>query len=76
MYFLVVIALVASAVGIYYYLKVIVTMYMRTSENGEDLDLSVPLIVKVVVTILAVATVVFGILPGSILNFAGEAVLF
>jgi NADH-quinone oxidoreductase subunit N len=76
MYFLVVIALAASAVGIYYYLKVIVTMYMRTSENGDNLDLSVPLIVKVVVTILAVATVVFGILPGSILNFAGEAVLF
>ena len=76
MYFLVVIGLFASAIGIYYYLKVIVTMYMKASETGETTELSVPLVVTVVVTILAMATVLFGILPGSILKFAGEAVLF
>ena len=76
LYFLVVIGLVASAIGIYYYLKVIVTMYMKTNETGEGITPSVPLVVRVVVTILAVATVLFGILPGSILKFAGEAVLF
>jgi NADH-quinone oxidoreductase subunit N len=76
MYFLVLIGLVASAIGIYYYLKVIVAMYMKSSETGEEVSISVPLIVRVVVAILAVATVLFGILPGSVLKFAGEAVLF
>ncbi len=76
LYFLVVIGLVASAIGIYYYLKVIVTMYMKTNDTGEGITPSVPPAIRVVVIILAVATVLFGILPGSILKFAGEAVLF
>jgi len=76
LYFLVVIGLIASAIGIYYYLKVIVTMYMDEPGTGENEALRVPLTLRVVVAILAVATVLFGILPGSILKFAGEAVLF
>ena len=76
MYFLVVVGLIASAIGIYYYLKVIVSMYMRTSESSDGVHAAVPLVVRIVVIVLAAATVFFGILPGSILKFAGEAVLF
>ncbi len=76
MYFLVVIGLIASAIGIYYYLKVIVTMYMRASESPDSVPMAVPLVIRVMVAALAAATVVFGILPGSLLRFAGEAVLF
>lgn len=76
MYFLVVVGLISSAIGIYYYLKVIVSMYMRTPESSGGVHVTVPLAVRIVVIVLAVATVFFGILPGSILKFAGEAVLF
>lgn len=76
MYFLVLTGLVASAIGIYYYLKIIVIMYMKTVDSGEISSVSAPLLIRVVVVILAVATVLFGILPGSLLKFAGEAVLF
>jgi len=76
MYFLVVIGLIASAIGIYYYLKIVVTMYMRESDSDAGEDIASPLTVRLVIAILTAAAVVFGILPGSLLRFAGEAILF
>lgn len=71
-YGLVVIAVLASAVGVYYYLRVLVYMYMY-APAGDDPP-RVPIVVGVVVLLCTVATIFFGILPGSLLQLASEAI--
>jgi NADH-quinone oxidoreductase subunit N len=66
---LTIIGVVNSAVGAYYYLKIIVVMYMR--EAREDVPvLPVPAALAVALGITLAATVYLGVLPGRILDFA------
>ena len=75
MYLLVIIALIASAIGIYYYLRVIVLMYMK-EPKGEPVSLEIGFPLRLVIIVMVLGTFYLGILPGRVLSLAGEAVLF
>ena len=73
---LAVIALLASAVAAFFYLRVIVLMYF--SEPAADgPTVGVPgLPTTVVLAVTAAATVVLGVVPGSVLDLAEQAAIF
>ncbi|RPJ53161.1 MAG: NADH-quinone oxidoreductase subunit N, partial [Acidobacteria bacterium] len=75
LYWLVLIGLLASAIGLYYYLRVIVLMYMH--EPGSDLSAApVPVTAAVAIAIMLVGTFYLGIFPGTFLRLASEAAHF
>ena len=65
------IGVLTSLVSAYYYLRVVFTMYMR---EGEGVALSRPLL-NITVGLTALATFVFGILPGPLMQMATNAVI-
>ncbi len=73
---LVVIALVASAVAAFFYIRVIVLMYF--SEPAEDgPTVAVPgLLTTVSLAIATAATVLLGVVPGAVLDLANRAAQF
>jgi NADH-quinone oxidoreductase subunit N len=75
MYGLVVIALVTSAIGIYYYLRVIVTMYMGEFKK-EEIPITISMPMRIILTLMVLGTLYLGILPGILLNLAEEAASF
>ena len=69
---LVLIGVMNSAIGAYYYLRVIVVMYMRDAR--EEIAVSrVPVAMGSALAITAFATIYLGVLPGRVLNFAAES---
>jgi NADH-quinone oxidoreductase subunit N len=60
------VAFIAAAAGFYYYLKVVRAMWW--AEPGERSAVSLPPISKACVTVLTVATLVFGVWPQPILT--------
>ncbi len=56
-----------AAIAAYYYLKVIMTMYMRDPE-GHELPLPVPLGVGAVMLVSVVGILYLGIAPGQVLD--------
>jgi NADH-quinone oxidoreductase subunit N len=68
---LVVLGLLSSAVAAYYYLRLIVTMYMK--EPGESTENLPPLGASMAATlwICALATLALGIFPSAVLHFTG-----
>jgi NADH-quinone oxidoreductase subunit N len=74
-YWLVLIAVLASAIGLYYYLRVIVLMYMH--EPATEISVApVPVSAAVVIAIMLVGTFYLGIFPGTFLKLASEAAHF
>ena len=73
---LVVVAVLASAVAAFFYLRVIVLMYFSPpAEPGPTVG--VPgLPTTVVLAVSATATVVLGVVPGPVLDLAREAAIF
>jgi NADH-quinone oxidoreductase subunit N len=70
---LVVVALVASAVAAFFYLRVIVLMYF-SDPAPDGPTVGVPgLPTTIVLAVTAAATLVLGILPGAVLEVAGSA---
>ncbi|HKS73489.1 MAG TPA: NADH-quinone oxidoreductase subunit N [Terriglobales bacterium] len=70
---LVIIGVLNSAIGAYYYLRVIVMMYMR--EGREEIPVSpVSFGLGTALTITALATIYLGVLPGQVLNYASRSV--
>lgn len=67
---LVVVALVASVVSFFIYLRVIVAMYMGEAE-GSEIPVAAP--VRTVLTAAMAMTLVFGFLPAPLLRLAGDA---
>jgi NADH-quinone oxidoreductase subunit N len=67
---LVIVAVVASVIALAFYLRVIVAMYME-GDSGERLH--VPTTIRLVVGLATLATVVWGIFPGSLLTLAADA---
>ncbi len=61
---LVVFAVLMSMVGIYYYLRPVIAMYMRPAEPGNDTPIVVDGFQSATLVLLAVITLVLGILPG------------
>jgi NADH-quinone oxidoreductase subunit N len=70
---LTVLGLLNSAVAAYYYLRIIVVMYFH--EPGESLEGLAPVApgVRVALFASAVATLVLGIFPSAVLDFAGQS---
>ena len=70
---LTVLGLLNSAVAAFYYLRIIVVMYMH--EPGESTASLQPLGagLKTTIWISAVATLILGIFPAHVLNFAGKS---
>jgi NADH:ubiquinone oxidoreductase subunit 2 (subunit N) len=75
MYWLVVIAVLASAIGIYYYLRVIVYMYMGKLKK-EEIPITIPTPMRILIAIMVLGTLYLGVLPGALLSLAREAVSF
>jgi len=67
---LVVVAVLASVVAFAVYLRVIVTMYMEESEAEQ---VHVAVLVRSVLVVAVVATIAWGIVPGSLLDMAADA---
>jgi NADH-quinone oxidoreductase subunit N len=63
-----------SVIAAYYYLRVIVTMYMREPEH-EVAALPVPWTLAIVLWIAAVGTIYAGLFPARIIAFATKAAL-
>ncbi|RZK93397.1 MAG: NADH-quinone oxidoreductase subunit N, partial [Hymenobacter sp.] len=61
---LVVFAVLMSMVGIYYYLRPVIAMYMRPAELGADAPIVVDGFQSATLVLLAIMTLVLGILPG------------
>ncbi|MGI4863565.1 MAG: NADH-quinone oxidoreductase subunit N [Janthinobacterium lividum] len=61
---LVVFAVLMSMVGIYYYLRPVIAMYMRPAEPGNEAPIVVDGFQSATLVVLAVITLVLGILPG------------
>ncbi len=73
---LVVIALLASAVAAFFYLRVVVLMYF-SAPAAEGPTVGVPgLPTTIVLAITATATLVLGIVPGAVLDLAAQAARF
>jgi NADH-quinone oxidoreductase subunit N len=75
MYWLVVIALITSAIGLYYYLRIIVFMYMHESDDSST-AIDVPMPIRFVIAVMVAGTLYLGMLPGVFLQMARKAVSF
>lgn len=70
---LVVIGVLNSAIGAYYYLRIIVLIYMR--EPREDAPVaSIPLSLGAALAVSAAATIYLGLLPARVLEYASRSV--
>jgi NADH-quinone oxidoreductase subunit N len=67
---LAVIALLNSAVSIYYYLRVIVLMYMREPEPEQDAYRAQSIQTHAVMLVLALLVLWVGLLPGALSEWA------
>jgi NADH-quinone oxidoreductase subunit N len=72
---LAVIGVLNSAVSVYYYLRVIVEMYMQES-SGETPAISFSLPLFLALAVSAWGVLQLGVLPSTLLEAAGKAVLF
>jgi NADH-quinone oxidoreductase subunit N len=70
---LTIIGLLNSAVGAYYYLRIIVFMYMKESQKEVPVS-PIPWGLGVALTISLTATFYLGLLPGRILDYASRSV--
>ena len=58
-----------SAVGAYYYLRIIVMMYMR-EPRGEVPATGIPAATAIAIAVCVVATLYLGVLPGRVLDYS------
>ncbi len=69
---LVVIAVLNSAISVYYYLRVMVIMYMREKEDLKDLERSPSVVLTTIICALPI--LVFGFYPGILLELARSSI--
>ncbi len=62
---LAVIAVLMSAVSMFYYLRLVVAMYLK---EGRDAEVAMTLPLRVVATVCLVVTLIFGLLPSPLVN--------
>jgi NADH-quinone oxidoreductase subunit N len=74
-YPLVLIALLASVIGSFVYLRIVVTMYGSGGDEPAGMRAAVDFPTRAVLTIAATAIIVLGVLPGFVLDFARDATL-
>jgi NADH-quinone oxidoreductase subunit N len=69
---LTIIGVINSAVGAYYYLKIIVVMYMREAREEVPV-LPIPLALRAALALTLAATVYLGVVPGRMLTFVQQS---
>jgi NADH-quinone oxidoreductase subunit N len=69
---LTIIGVLNSAIGAYYYLRIIVMMYMREARDDTPLP-PVPLGAGTAIAISLAATIYLGVLPGRVLEYASRS---
>jgi NADH-quinone oxidoreductase subunit N len=69
---LVIIGVLNSAIGAYYYLRIIVVMYMREPRQ-EALVPAAPIGLRAALTLSVFATLYLGVLPGRVLEYASRS---
>jgi NADH-quinone oxidoreductase subunit N len=75
-YYLAVIATLYVAVAIYYYFRIVRSMFVREeSEESEAEPLAVSLGLRVALGITGVLTLLIGVFPEPVLRYAGESLL-
>jgi NADH-quinone oxidoreductase subunit N len=64
-----------SAIGAFYYLRVLVVMYMRDSRENDESPVRtpIPMAISVVLFICALGTVYLGLFPGRVMGYAMQA---
>jgi len=72
---LTVLGLLNSAVAAYYYLRILVVMYMNEPMESADELLPAGAAMKVAVYASAIGTVLLGVFPSFVLDFASKAAL-
>jgi NADH-quinone oxidoreductase subunit N len=63
---LLVLAVLTSAVGVYYYFKVIIAMYFKPADHAEPVEIELPVMLVVVIT--ALLTLAIGFLPNYVVD--------
>jgi len=71
-YWLAIIGILSSLVGVYYYFRIIIAMYFKEAKEGEH-EYVVDPQHQALMFITAVATIVLGLLPDLILNIGAPA---
>lgn len=66
-------AVVMSLIGAFYYLRVVKVMFF--DEPADTSPLTAPADVRIVMTLNGLAVLVFGIIPGGLLAWCGEAIV-
>jgi NADH-quinone oxidoreductase subunit N len=61
-----------SAVGAYYYLRIIVMMYMR-EPRGDVPVTPVPVATALAIAVCVLLTLYLGVLPGRVLDYAAQS---
>ena len=69
---LTIIGVINSAIGAYYYLKIIVVMYMREAREEVPV-LPIPLALRAALALTLAATVYLGVVPGRMLTFVQQS---
>jgi len=69
---LVILAVLTSAVGLYYYVQIIVLMFMKEAPSPPE-AVPVPVAARVVILLMAAGTLYLGFYPAQVLSIAGEA---
>src|SRR6266478_1695032 len=67
-----------SIIGAYYYVRVIVLMYKRepSAEAAAVVPVGFPITVNVVLSVTAIGTILFGLMPNPVINFILQPTLF
>ena len=74
-YVLAVVAMLAAAIAAFFYLRLILVMYSPRAEGDERPRIAVPAATGVAVVVAAAFTIVVGLLPGPVSDFARHATL-
>jgi NADH-quinone oxidoreductase subunit N len=74
-YWLAIVAMVSAVIAAFLYLRIVVSMYLGDDDAATDQPaLPVPAGAIVAIAVAVAVTVVFGILPGAVVNLARDAV--
>jgi len=66
---LIILAIMTSAVGVYYYFKVIIAMYFKQTDNEDSVNMELSHVVLLVITTLL--TIALGIMPKFVIEIFG-----
>jgi len=69
MLWMLVVAVLMSAVGFYYYFRVIIAMYMRPANNTDVVHVDISGLYRTVLLLGAILTIVLGLLPDLVTGF-------